>query len=211
MLKSKLKSSNEIDDAKSDLPEAAFSQEYMAEFNDNAANPFGLNYIQQCIYPMSNEPVTCFGIDLAKSSDFTVIIGLDRFCSVCYFERFQMDWKQTTQRIMDLPDKPMAIDSTGVGDPIAENVSAYKDVEMFKFNQNSKQQLMEGLAMKIQKREIMFPEGMIKDELENFEFQYGRTGVKYAAPSGLHDDCVCALALAVHKFKKRGTGHYDII
>jgi hypothetical protein len=34
-------------------------------------------------------------------------------------------------------------------------------------------------------------------ELEQFEYQYTRTGVRYAAAEGLHDDCVCALALAV--------------
>jgi hypothetical protein len=36
-------------------------------------------------------------------------------------------------------------------------------------------------------------------ELETFEYEYTRTGVRYSAPEGLHDDCVCALALAVHK------------
>lgn len=201
----------EVDDAKSDLPALAFSQEYMAEFNESVANPFGLPYIQQCTFPMSTLPATCYGIDLAKSFDYTVIIGLDKHGSVCYFDRFQMDWRSTIQRILDLPPKPMCIDSTGVGDPIAENISATRDVEMMKFTAQSKQQLMEGLAMKIQKREITFPEGMIKDELENFEFEYTRTGVKYSAPSGLHDDCVCGLALAVHKFKRGGTGHYSII
>lgn len=203
--------SAEIDDAKSDLPELAFSQEYMAEFNDNIANPFGLAYIQQCTYPLSTNPPVCFGIDLAKSFDYTVIIGLDRYGGVCHFERFQMDWRQTVQRILGLPNKPICIDSTGVGDPIGEDIARVKDVELMKFTAQSKQQLMEGLAMKIQKREVTFPEGFIKDELENFEYEYGRTGVKYSAPSGLHDDCVCALALAVHKFRQGGSGRYSII
>jgi hypothetical protein len=38
---------------------------------------------------------------------------------------------------------------------------------------------------------------LIRHELEAFEFQYTRTGVRYAAPEGLTDDAVCALALAV--------------
>ena len=38
----------------------------------------------------------------------------------------------------------------------------------------------------------------VPDELETFEYVYTRTGVRYSAPDGLHDDCVCALALAVH-------------
>lgn len=55
---------------------------------------------------------------------------------------------------------------------------------------------MEGLAVAIQKQEIGFPEGVITHELESFEYEYTRTGVRYSAPSGMHDDAVCALALA---------------
>lgn len=191
----------EIEDARNDLPEAAFNQEYMAEFLDNTANPFGGSHIQQCTYPMSTDVPICFGVDLAKSFDYTVIIGLDRAGAVCYFDRFQKDWKQTVQTIVNLPPGKICIDSTGVGDPIAEDVAGFRDTELFRFTANSKQQLMEGLAAGIQQRKIMFPEGLIKDELDNFEYQFTRTGVKYAAPTGLHDDCVCALALAWHKFK----------
>jgi hypothetical protein len=202
----------EIDDAKADLPALAFSQEYLAEFNENVANPFGLQYIQQCTFPQSMEPAVCFGIDLAKYTDWTVIIGLDKMGSVCHFQRFQKDWRQTMTDILNLPQVPIIIDSTGVGDPIGEQIASVRPVELFKFTSTSKQQIMEGLAVKIQRREITFPEGLIKDELENFEFEYTRTGVKYSAPSGLHDDCVCALALAVSKFRSAGSfGHYSFL
>jgi len=43
---------------------------------------------------------------------------------------------------------------------------------------------------------------VLTSELEAFEYEYTRLGVRYAAPEGLHDDCVCALALAV---QARGT------
>lgn len=196
----------EIDDAKADLPEAAFSQEYLANFNDNTANPFGSAYIAQCTFPISNEAAVCYGIDLAKSFDYTVIIGLDRNGSVCYFERFQKDWRQTTQTILNLTNVPIAIDSTGVGDPIGEDIARVKEVELFLFTSKTKQQLMEGLALAIQQRKITFPEGHIADELNNFEYVFTRTGVKYAAPSGLHDDCVMALALAWHKWQTASQG-----
>lgn len=196
--------SKEIDDARADLPEAAFNQEYLAEFLDNTANPFGGAYIQQCTYPISTEPAVCFGIDLAKSFDYTVIIGLDRNGSVCYFDRFQKDWRQTVQTILNLPPVPIAIDSTGVGDPIGEDIARVRDVELFQFTARSKQQIMEGLAVGIQQRKVTFPEGNITDELSNFEYQFTRTGVRYSAPSGLHDDCVCSLALAWHKWQTAG-------
>ena len=192
----------EIDEAKADLPELAFSQEYMAEFNDNVANPFGLQYIEQCTYPLSSNPPVCFGIDLAKSHDWTVIIGLDKNGSVCYFDRFQKPWGQVVLDINMLPNLPMNVDSTGVGDPIVEKLQTLRgNVHSFKFTQYSKQQIMEGLSLAIQSKKVAFPPGHIKNELEDFEYQYTKTGVKYGAPKDHYDDCVCALALAydLHK------------
>jgi hypothetical protein len=189
---------SELDAAKSDLPEQAFLQEYMAEFAENAANPFGSGFIAQCTYPMTAGPAVIYAVDLAKSYDYTVIIGLDKGGGVCHFDRFQKDWRQTTATILALPARvPVVIDSTGVGDPIAEDISRVRSqVEMFTFTSKSKQQIMEGLAVGIQQRKITFPEGPITDELSNFEYEFTRSGVKYSAPSGLHDDCVCALAMA---------------
>lgn len=203
----------EIDDARNDLPELAFSQEYLAEFNDNVANPFGTSYISLCVKELSTKPAVCYGIDLAKSYDYTVIIGLDEDCNVCYLDRFQSDWRATTEKIKALPrGVPCAIDSTGVGDPIGEEVARDRYVDLVKFTAQSKQQMMEGLAMKIQRLEVGFPSGIIKDELDNFEYLYTRTGVKYSAPTGLHDDCVCSLALAVSKWKKGSTfGKYNLM
>lgn len=192
----------EIDEAKADLPELAFSQEYLAEFSENVANPFGVQFIRQCIYPLSTLPAVCYGIDLAKSSDWTVIIGLDQHGQVCHFDRFQKDWRGTIQTITALPPAPIKVDSTGVGDPVAEELQIKRpNVSGFKFSANSKQQLMEGLAMGIQQRKVFFPDGLIVQELENFEYEFTRTGVKYSAPAGLHDDCVCALALAYDCYK----------
>ncbi len=199
---------SEIKDAQKDRPELAFSQEYLAEFNDNVANPFGFQFIKLCTMPMSKEQPICFGIDLAKSFHWTVIIGLDRFGQVCFFERFQNDWNITKQKILQLPKAPMKIDSTGVGDPIVEDIQRQRpNVTGFKYNQTSKQQLMEGLQAAIQQRKITFPEGVITAELEQFEYEYTRTGVKYTAPPGMHDDCVNALALAFDEYLyKSNTG-----
>ena len=72
-----------------------------------------------------------------------------------------------------------------------------RNVYGYKFTGPSKQQLMEGLAVAIQRGEISYPDGPIVAELEAFEYEYSRTGVRYEAPPGLHDDCVMAIALAV--------------
>lgn len=201
----------EIEQAKKDLPADVFNELYLAEASEDGANPFGYKFINLCAVGMSDLPAVCYGIDLAKSSDYTVIIGLDMFGQVCHFDRFQKDWRQTVQTIKALPDKPMNIDSTGVGDPITEEVQIGRNNALsFKFTSTSKQQIMEGLALGIQHRKVLFPEGIIKTELDDFEFVYTRTGVKYSAPEGLHDDCVCALALAyaIHK-ESISTGSYS--
>ena len=202
----------EIDDARRQLPEAVFNQEYMADPAENAANPFGLAFIQQCTYPISQTPPAVYGIDLAKSVDFTVIIGLDSTGSVCYFDRFQKDWRQTRTEIKRLPKAPMLVDSSGVGDPIVEDLmNDGLDATGFKFSNTSKQQIMLGLVSAVQQRKITFPEGPITRELETIEYQFGQYGVKYAAPQGFHDDCVMALALAYNHFTNYGqsAGRYS--
>jgi len=90
-----------------------------------------------------------------------------------------------------------------VGDPILERLQKQNTrCEGYQFTSPSKQRLMEGLAVAIQRREVTYPDGPIVNELEAYEYVYSRTGVRYSGPEGLHDDCVCALALAVYA---RGT------
>ena len=203
----------EIDDARRQLPEVVFEQEYMANPAENAANPFGTQFIRNCIHPVTTMPVVAFGIDLAKSVDWTVIVGLDQDGNVAYFDRFQMDWHNTKQNIIRLPKCPILVDSTGVGDPILEDLQREGVmIQGLKFTSTSKQQLMEGLQSAIHHGKIGYPEGIISHELEVFEYQYGATGVKYSAPSGYHDDAVMALALAWQNFSlKRGTGRYAFL
>jgi hypothetical protein len=191
----------EVEDARGVLPEAVFRENYLAEPSDDGGNPFGLTHIRACIAPMTDKPPVCWGWDLAKSVDWTVGIGLDKSVYTCKLERFQNPWELTLAKVKSVTAKtPALVDSTGVGDPVLEALQksggAYQG---FKFSSSSKQQLMEGLAVAIQQRAVHFPEGPISQELETFEYEYTRVGVRYTAPEGLHDDCVVALALAVAK------------
>jgi phage FluMu gp28-like protein len=188
----------EIEQAKRDLPEFVFKELYLAEPGDDNSNPFGLDNIRKCYAPLSNGTPIAFGIDLAKYTDWTVITGLDNMNRVCYTERFQGDWMQTKQKIINVVGRiPAHIDATGVGDPIVEDLQRIlPNIKGFKYTSQSKQQLMEGLVMEIQQHTIFFPEEPYGLELENFEYEYTRTGVKYSAPSGMHDDAVNSIALA---------------
>ena len=203
----------EIDAARDMLPEVAFRQEYMADPSDNSANPFGIQMIRQCTFPLSERPPVAFGIDLAKAVDWTVIVGLDDAGNVCHLDRFQRDWRQTRDTILRLPNVPTAIDSTGVGDPIFEDIAREgKPVTGYKFTGPSKQVLMEGLMAAIHQRKVTFPEGILTRELEVFEFTYTSHGVRYSAPSGFTDDAVMALGLAWWcREKNKSAGKYSFL
>ncbi len=193
----------EIEDARRIFEEmgklAVFKELYETEATDDGGNPFGLDAIRECVAELSKKAPEVWGWDLAKSADWCVGIALDEDGAVCHFERFQRPWEETTARIRSQTDgRPALIDSTGVGDPIVERLQrGGRNFEGYKFSSTSKQQLMEGLAVAIGKGEVSYPEGPIVAELEAFEYQYTRTGVRYTAPDGVHDDCVDALALAV--------------
>ena len=190
----------EIEDARRALPESVFRELYLAEPSDDGGNPFGVSAIRSCVAPLSTAEPVAWGIDLAKSQDYTVAIGLDQEKRVCRFERWQGPWDATIQRLKAIVgDATALVDSTGVGDPVLEALQKGGGgrFEGFKFTAQSKQQLMEGLAVAIQQQQIRVPDGPIVSELESFGYEYTRTGVRYAAAEGLYDDCVCALALAV--------------
>lgn len=208
----------ELEEARSMLPEKVFRELYMAEAADDEGNPFGTDFIEACLCAQipgrpnvcSNNPVVAWGIDLAKSVDYTVLIGLDHEGHVCRFLRFKDSWETVMTRIVAaVGTAPALVDSTGVGDPILEQlrIRGGRNFEGFTFTSTSKQRLMEGLAVAIQEKQVRFPEGVIVEELHAYEYVYTRTGVRYEAADGYHDDTVCALALAVqakHNSTRRG-------
>lgn len=196
---------DEIEDAKRHLPERIFNELYLCQPSDDGGNPFGLQHIAACsVDTLALGTPIIWGIDLAKSVDYTVAIGLNAQGNVCSYERWQSSWHETKERIKRIVGYTKAfIDSTGVGDPIVEELQrgGGGNFEGFKFTSNSKQQIMEGLAAAIQSHSVTFPGGTISKELEAFEYEYTRLGVRYTTQEGMHDDCVCALALAVYHRK----------
>jgi hypothetical protein len=176
---------DEVADAKRQLPASVYQELYEAE---------------PVAPELSRAPSTAFGVDLAKSQDWTVVVGLDAAGQVCHLDRYQSPWEETFRRILAaVGPAPALVDSTGVGDPIVERLQREggPHYEGYQFTAPSKQKLMEGLAVAIQQGEVRYPDGPLVNELEAFEYVYTRSGVHYSAPEGLHDDCVCALALAV--------------
>jgi hypothetical protein len=210
-------SGEEVDAARRELPEHVFRELYEAEPSEDGSNPFGLGHIAACVERLGHlrggdqdkdrrGSASAYGVDLAKSVDWTVVLGLDGDGAVVDFDRWQHEpWDRTQARVLELVgDTPALCDSTGVGDPVVEGMAKNApNVEGFKFTQTSKQQLMEGLAVAIQRHELAIPDGVLRQELEAFEYVIKDNGrVSYSAPEGFHDDCVCALALAVEKKRR---------
>lgn len=93
----------EIEEARKDLPESVFNELYLAEASEDGSNPFGVTHIAGCIRPMSTLQTVCYGVDLAKSVDWTAIIGLDRHATVSDLRHFQRPWGPTTEELKALP------------------------------------------------------------------------------------------------------------
>lgn len=203
---------SEIDDARDQLPPAVFRELYEAEAADDEGNPFGVAAIAKCkIAAFSKNPVACWGWDLGKHQDWTVGVALDKNGRMVKFVRFQSPWDATKKRIIfETNGKPALVDATGIGDSIVEDLSrSASNFQGFVFTTRSKQDLMELLLAAIQQTRLGLTEDTLLNELESFEYEYrgrdGRfTGVFYSAPPGMHDDCVCALALAAKHLGGRG-------
>ena len=197
------------------LPQRIFEQEYKAHFIDDGGEVF--RNIRDCIKGEFDEKrltkKTYFaGIDLAKTTDYTVICIMDQDAHVIAWDRFNdIAWTVQKKRIIDLCNKFGAyalIDSTGLGDPILDDLSLHMMVDGFKFSNTSKRQLIEGLSMAVERQEVSFPDiPELINELSIFTFEQTPAGlIRYSAPGGLHDDCVIALALAYQACNKNRGG-----
>jgi hypothetical protein len=194
----------EVAMARKELPPEVFAQEFEGIPTDDGANPFGLDAVRRAIAPPAppaerTDPVV-YGVDLARSLDFTVVVGLDAYRRVVFLDRWQAPWAVTKQKVRDIVGQtPIVADATGVGDAIVSDLQGMGvSVTPHVFTQPSKLRLMQRLVAAFQGDELKIPDGWLVGELESFEFLYTATGVRYEAPPGLHDDGVMALALALH-------------
>lgn len=212
---------NEIEQAKKELPESVFRQEYLAEFVD--INGMVFRNIDNCIRGKLSSPEPnrqyVIGVDVARASDFTVICVIDcKTCTVVHVYRTNnTTWNYVKVKIVEIAKQYnnaiVMIDSTGVGDVIYDDIKRNGEIQIvpYLFTRDSKQKLVETLMLAIEKETISIPaecNDMIF-ELRAYEAKTNINNVvQYSAPSGLHDDCVMALGLAVIANNKYGvTSH----
>jgi hypothetical protein len=197
------------------LPERVFKQEYGAEFLEGSGAVF--RNVRECATGSWQKPRLgesyVAGLDLAKVEDFTVHLVMDRSRQVAFVDRFhRQDWAIQLARVKAAADRfnraRILVDSTGAGEPLFEEMKRGGcQVTAYPFTARSKSALIDNLALMLEKREIVLPRAELWpdgiDELEAFEFSVSDAGnVRTGAPSGVHDDCVIALALAAWQTKR---------
>jgi hypothetical protein len=191
-----------------DMPERVVRQEVYAEFLDDSGVVFR-NVSKICtlkpVAPIAGH-LYVIGADVAKVEDFTVLTVYDRSNNnQVAQERFnKLEWPYQKARIKALSERYnralVAIDSTGVGEPLFEDlVRSGVPVEPFKFTNSSKKELIEKLAIWIEqeKMKMLNDEDTIR-EFNNFTYDISSTGkIRYNAPTGFHDDIVMSHGLAI--------------
>lgn len=202
-------------------PSFVFRQEYLAEFLDSELSLFA-NLDELAIgefeEPRIGEKYTA-GLDLAQSHDYSVLTIMDSKGKVVYVYRInQVTWElimNTVVQILTRYNKANCyVEVNSMGSPIYESLhKRYPNVHAFTTTNASKNDLIEGLILKFENKEILIPAPTIfkpmYEELQAFTFEYSPKSktVKYSAPQGLYDDCVMSLALCVaahNRWNKRG-------
>jgi hypothetical protein len=198
---------------RAEMPRVMFEQEYECKFLEGASQFF--KNLENCVYDEKTQQELQvsgdfkLGVDLAKYNDFTVITPFNLNNFIVYpQDRFnQIDWILQEAKIeaaaRRFGNARVTIDSTGIGDPVVEELRRrginIREEDVFKFTQNSRQNLLNNLAILLENRKIRIPKDEeLLDELRSFTIEMnekGRAVIK--CPDGLHDDRVMSLALAV--------------
>jgi hypothetical protein len=206
--------SEEIEAARHDLPALFFSQEFLAEFLDDASSIFRRVH-EAATAPANAQPIQghvyVFGIDLARHNDYSVVAVFDASTgSMVMLDRFNaVDWQTQRNRIAALARKwmPTAIwcESNSVGEPNIEALqSEGLPVLPFVTTASSKPPLIQGLALAFEQGDIhILNDPVLIGELQAYTIERLPSGnFRYTAPPGAHDDTVMATAIGWHGVKQ---------
>jgi len=210
-----------IEMSRQNMSASAFNQEFLALFLDDAGLVFR-RVMEAITAKWQDKPPDVaqpnefgegagephkyvFGVDWGKSNDWTVVMVLDLLTrEVVNYDRFnQIDYHVQRQRLEALykvfkPDIIIA-ERNAMGDPIIEELQrSGMPVQPFTTTQASKIKAIEDLSLAFEQGDIKIPNDQtLISELQSYAGERLPSGImRYNAPSGLHDDCVMALALA---------------
>lgn len=201
----------EIEAARRMVPERVYRQEYLAEFVEDSGFVFRRITEAATAEPLAQgaEGVRyIYGCDWARFHDFTVFVVLDpKTKRVVAMDRFnQIDYSLQLGRLRALchrfPPASIIAEENSMGGPIVERLQkeARLPVRPFVTTNATKAGIVEALALAFEQGEIeILNDPTLIGELVAYDQERLPSGLmRYGAPSGMHDDCVMALALAWH-------------
>ncbi len=205
----------EIERARLDLPDITFQREYLAQFTEAGEYSVFENLrVDDTLHLRKLGRASrsyCTGIDLARTTDFTVALSLLVPLDDSGPAQVEGAWRakgwnwaeqhEVLSSHLRLFPGAAIIDATGVGDPVAERLRPFANrLHPVTFTLDLKDQLIRNLRVALSLDQIALPANFppLLDELRAYEGHELAIGTKYSAPSGQHDDCVIALALAWH-------------
>lgn len=202
-------SDESLEEARKEMPQDLFQQEYFCKFLDNGLGFFRRvdeNTYKTEDYTPKELAFYQIGVDLAKYNDYTVItpFNLNDFHVLKQDSFNQMDYNLQKARIentyLRLNKGRIVMDSTGVGEPVFDDLNSRGiNIEPFRFNKTSRTDLLKNLQILLEQDKIKIPnDETLIDELKSMTYelnQNGNTVIK--VPDGKHDDRIMSLALAV--------------
>ena len=203
----------EIEAARLGLPERIFSQEFLAQFLDDAGGVFR-RVMDAATATALEKPISgaayVAGVDVADATDFTAISILDtRARSQVYLDRFnRVGYEALEDRIYAAYKcwnvQTMIIEDNSIGQPVIDHLRRRgMNIVPFHTSAASKAPLIQALQSAFEHGEIRILNDPIQiGELQAYEGKRMASGMAYSAPSGVHDDTVMALALAWHGIGK---------
>jgi len=208
-----------LDRQRAEMTDLAFRTEYEAEFLDDQASVFRSDVVSAAIdLDIDSTPVEdhryVIGYDPARYSDRSGVIVLDvtdePFKVVKVEDLAGRPYLQQANTVRSYAqaynDARVHIDSTSHDQLLEELQRQDVRVDGYRFTNESKQELIDGLVIALEHGRIRIPnhEDLIR-ELTYYRFERTAAGnVKLGAPAGAghHDDLATALALAVHSARK---------
>jgi len=206
----------EIEAARKMLPERIFSQEYLAEFIDDAGGVF--RRVMDAATAREHNAAEdgrqyIAGVDVASKVDFTAVCVMDvESKELVYLDRFnRVDYNVLEDRLQALYKRfkldLMIIESNSIGQPVLDNL-IYRGmaVQGFTTSNATKHAIIRDLSSAFEHSEIkILNDPILIGELQAYEGERNKAGTSwsYGAPEGLHDDTVMALAIAWSGISKR--------
>jgi hypothetical protein len=195
---------SEIQAARLDITDLAFAQEYAAEFVSWAGQVFR-RITDAIVAPLpEHTPAAIIGVDWGRTNDYTVFTALSKEGYVLEIERFRgVEYSLQRARLRALWERRgghahIIAEQNNMGGPVIEQLQ--RDglpVISFLTTNATKSAIVEALALAFERGTIRIPnDPVLIGELQAFEAKPLPSGLmRYAAPDGMHDDCVISLAI----------------